>query len=108
MFNGGRDGFYHIKLVLHLPMQSMPLVNKIASSISFDWVRVAHLFIFCVPFFCFVFVFVLYIVGTMLPVSLDCQFSIARSVISNVYLPHKMLSSSPYHGKKSNHDITEI
>jgi hypothetical protein len=34
MFNGGRDGFYHIKLVLHLPMQSMPLVNKIASSIS--------------------------------------------------------------------------
>ena len=30
----GRDGFYHIKLALHLPMQSMPLLNKIASSIA--------------------------------------------------------------------------
>jgi hypothetical protein len=47
-------------------------------------VRGAHLFSFCVVFFVF-FVFVLCLVYSKLPISLDCPLLIALSVFSNVY-----------------------
>jgi hypothetical protein len=46
-------------------------------------VRGAHLFSFCVVFFVF-FVFVLCLVYSKLPISLDCPLLIALSVFSNV------------------------
>ena len=37
-------------------------------------------------YFCFLFVFVLYLLCPMLPVFLDCQYLLAPSVFSNLYL----------------------
>ena len=54
---------------------------------GFWWDRVARLFSFPCCVFCFVlFDFVLCLVFTMLPVSLDCSFLITPSVLSSVYL----------------------
>ena len=80
-------------------MNYLPFAQTWVQSRYFDGVLLLIFLVFCVPFFfCLRPVYC----GTMLPVSLDCQFSIARSVISNVNLPHTILSSSSYHGKKSN------
>jgi len=52
----------------------------------FGWARVAHIFSFLCYAFLLLFLFVLYLVYPMLPVSLDCPFLIAPSGFSNVYL----------------------
>jgi hypothetical protein len=52
---------------------------------AFGGTRVAHLSVFLYCVFC-LFVSVLCLVYTMLPVSLDCAFLIAPSVFSNAYL----------------------
>ena len=50
------------------------------------WARVAYLFNFLSCTFLFCFVFVLCLVFTMFPVSLDCTFLMVPSVSSNIYI----------------------
>ena len=59
-------------------------------------VRVAHLLSFLCCIF-ILFVFVLFLMYPVLPVSLDCPFLIAPSVFSNVYVSHNVVSSAHRH-----------
>jgi hypothetical protein len=71
----------------------LTLREHLSSLPVFGGVRVAHLFIFLCCVFV-LFVFVLCLVYSMLPLSLDCPLLISPTVFSNVYLHQDCLSSN--------------
>jgi hypothetical protein len=87
--------------------QELPILGEHMGSLLFFFgeVSVAHLFNFLCCVFA-LFIFVLCLVYTMLPVSLDCPVLIAPSVFSNVYLCSSYNNINTYRPK--NQTISSI